>query len=248
MTDQAPLALVTGAGIRLGRAVAEGLAGRGFRLALHYHQHQAQAEELAGNITAARPRGPLPAARCFRADLRDPRGMEALLEEVEVAMGPLDLLVLSAAIYPRDPLDSIQAESFEETLRVNLSSPFLLARAVGLRMKERGRGQIIGLLDWSVERPYVDRLPYTMAKAGLRSGLFGLARALAPEVRVNGLGLGAVLLPEGSSELLREQIRRAAPLQRLGTPADVVQAVLYLWDAEFATGVILPVDGGRSIV
>lgn len=246
------LALVTGAGIRLGRAVSEALAERGLRLALHYHHHQAEAEALAGEIRLARPpaappAGP-PAALCFPADLAEPLSVTALSAAVESAMGPIDLLVLSAAIYPRDPLDQIDPKRFEETLRVNLTSPFLLAREVGLRMKARGRGSIIGLLDWSIDRPYVDRIPYTIAKAGLRAGLLGLARALAPEVRVNGLGLGAVLLPEGTPDDLRERIRLAAPLRRIGTPADVARGVLYLADADFVTGSILPVDGGRSVV
>jgi pteridine reductase len=217
------------------------------RLALHCHRHRVEAEALAREIEAARPAAEQ-SALCFPADLRDPNGAEALARSVEAAMGPVDVLVLSAATYPRDPLGEIRSDAFEDTLRVNLTSPFLLARHVGLRMKERGGGRIIGLLDWSVDRPYVERLPYTIAKAGLRSGLVGLARALAPEVRVNGLALGAVLLPERTSPAMRERIRRAAPLRRLGEPGDVVRAVLYLLDAEFTTGVILPVDGGRSIV
>lgn len=247
MTARPPLALVTGAGIRLGRAVAEGLAARGFRLALHYHRHGVEAEELARALRAARPAEAEPVALCFSADLRSPDEVPPMLDRVESTLGPIDTLVLSAAIYPRDPLEEIQLQTFEETLRVNLTSPFLLARACGLRMKGRGAGRIIGLLDWSVDRPYPDRLPYTIAKAGLRAGLVGLARALAPEVRVNGLALGAVLLPEGTGEELRDRILRATPLRRIGDPADVVRAVLHLLDADFTTGAILPVDGGRGI-
>jgi len=247
MPTHVPLALVTGAGIRLGRAVAEGLAARGMRVALHYHQHGAEAEDLARALARERAGAPAPPAQCFRANLASAEEVERLAEAVEASMGLPDVLVLSAAIYPQDPLESIEAGRFEETLRVNLTGPFLLARRLGLRMRQRGGGQIIGLLDWSVDRPYVDRIPYTIAKAGLRAGLLGLARALAPEVRVNGLALGAVLLPEGTSPDLEERIRRATPLRRIGAPADVVGAVEYLLDAEFVTGTILPVDGGRSI-
>ena len=162
-------------------------------------------------------------------------------------MGPIQGLVLSAAIYPQSPLAEVDAANFEETLRVNLISPFLLARTAGLRMKARGRGAITALLDWSVDRPYADRIPYTIAKAGLRAGVLGLARALAPEVRVNGVALGAVLLPEGTTTQLEERIRTAAPLQRIGTPGDAADAVRYLMQAEFVTGTILTVDGGRSV-
>jgi pteridine reductase len=240
-----PLALVTGAGIRLGRAVTEMLARHGYRVALHYHRHREQAEGVAARINqdgAAAGR-----AACFAADLSDPSAMEPLVEDVEREMGPLDALVLSAAIYPRDPLEGLRPDAFEETLRVNLVSPFLLARTVGLRLKARGHGTITALLDWSVDRPYVDRIPYTIAKAGLRAGVLGLARALAPEVRVNGVALGAILLPEGTPPELAERIRTAAPLQRIGTPDDAANAVRYLVQSDFVTGTILTVDGGRTV-
>jgi pteridine reductase len=244
MAERDPLALVTGAGIRLGRAVSEMLAGDGFRVALHYHQHRDQAEALATQLRQHET--DFGRAACFAADLSSPHTMEPLVDRIEQEMGPLDALVLSAAIYPRDPLEEVDPASFEETLRVNLVSPFLLARAAGLRMRARGRGTITALLDWSVDRPYTDRIPYTIAKAGLRAGVLGLARALAPQVRVNGVALGAVLLPEDTSAALTERIRVAAPLQRIGTPTDAAEAVRYLMHADFVTGTILTVDGGRS--
>jgi len=241
------LALVTGAGVRLGRALAEGLAGAGLRLALHYHQHAAEAEELAGSIRRARPLAAGTPAECFPSDLGDPAASASLVEAVESRLGPISVLVLSAAIYPREPLETITPAALEATLRINLVSPFLLASTLGPRMKARGGGNILALLDWSMDRPYADRLPYTMAKAGLRAGILGLARALAPEVRVNGLAPGAVLLPPGLDPEAAERIRQAAPLREIGTPAQVVEAALYLLRAEFVTGTILTVDGGRSI-
>ena len=217
------------------------------RLALHYHQHGAQAEELAQIIHRSRPDEAQTQALCFPADLGRPETIAPLVDEVETRMGPVAVLVLSAAIYPREPLANIAADSFETTLRINLISPFLLAHALGMRMKARGNGRILALLDWSLDRPYADRIPYTVAKAGLRAGILGLARALAPEVRCNALAPGAVLLPEGTDPALEERIRRAALLRELGTPADVVEAALYLLRADFVTGTILTVDGGRTI-
>lgn len=248
MELQGKLAVVTGAGIRLGRALSEGLAEEGMRLALHYMQHEKEARDLADRIRASRPGQEIPQADCFQADLGHPASISRLSEQVETRMGAVDVLVLSAAVYPRAPLDEITPESMESTLRVNLSSPFLLARDFGLRMKRRGGGAIVVLLDWSMDRPYRNRLPYTMAKAGLRAGVFGLARALAPEVRVNAVSPGAVLLPEATEESYRERVLAATPLGRIGTPEDVVSAAVFLLKSEFVTGTIVTVDGGRSTV
>jgi len=253
------VALVTGAGIRLGRAVSEALAARGMRLALHYRQHGEEAEQLASSIRWSRGQHASPAsgadgartgppeAGCFAGDLADPTSMAALAASVEERMGPVDALVLSAAIYPRQPFRDITPEALEEALRVNLSSPFLLASEIGRRMLERQSGHIVILLDWSLDRPYVDRLPYTLAKAGLRAAVPGLARALAPHVRVNGIAPGAVLLPEGTSPELTERIRRASLLQTIGKPGDIAEAVIYLLQSRFVTGSILTVDGGRAV-
>jgi pteridine reductase len=255
MQMQGRLALVTGAGIRLGRALAEGAADRGMRLALHYHRHGREAEELAARVRASRaglahpssPAAASPQALCFPADLSRPEEAEALAETVESAMSGIDVLLLSAAVYPREPLEGITATALEETLRVNLVSPFLLAREIGLRMRARGGGRIVALLDWSLDRPYVDRIPYTIAKAGLRAAVHGLARALAPEVLVNAVAPGAILLAEGTSEAYRERVRAATPLGRLGEAQDVVRAAFHLAESDFVTGTVLVVDGGRSV-
>jgi pteridine reductase len=241
------VALVTGAGVRLGRALSEGLAGRGMRLALHYNRHAGEARELAERLCASAFIVPQPAAECFAADLDRPESAVALIRTVEERLGPIEILVLSAGVYPREPLPQVDPARFESTLRVNLTSPFFLAKEAGLLMKARGSGHIIAVLDHSLDRPYTDRIPYTIAKAGLRAGVLGLARALAPQVRVNAIAPGAVLLPEGTDEDLRERIRKAALLQRIGNPRDVVEAALYLIDSEFVTGSVLTVDGGRAI-
>ena len=114
-------------------------------------------------------------------------------------------------------------------------------------MKRQGSGLIVNMLDWSIDRPYPDYLPYGIAKAGLCAATRGLARALAPEVRVNGIAPGTVLLPDGMEEARAEAIRKAIPLGRTGEPADIAEAVVYLLGAEYATGTILTIDGGRSL-
>lgn len=234
-------ALVTGAGVRLGRAIAEGLAEQGASLRLHASGHHAEAEALAEALRArGRP------AEVLRADLRDPRDLDRLVEFAD-RDGGIDLLVLSAAVYPRVPLDQVEPESFAETLQINLTAPALLGSRAGLGMKRRGRGAIVTLLDWSMDHPVPEYLAYTAAKAGLRAVTLGLARALAPEVRVNGVSPGAVLLPEAAEPDFARRVAAATPLGHVGEPRDVVEAVCYLATAEFVTGSILTVDGGRTV-
>jgi pteridine reductase len=150
-------------------------------------------------------------------------------------------------LWEATPLATLSAEEVDRALAINLRSPFLLAVRLGRAMKEAGEGVIINVLDWSVDRPYADYLPYGIAKAGLAAATRGLARGLAPEVRVNGVAPGAVLLPEGIDHKEADTIRRAIPLQRIGQPSDVAEAVVYLALAEYVSGTILTIDGGRSV-
>lgn len=236
-------ALVTGAGIRIGRTIAETLAAHGVHLALHHRSSDQETRAVAAGI---RKRGQ--EAETFAADFGIPGQAESLVTRVEAEFGPLDIVVLSAAIYPRQAVQEITRASYDEVSQVNLASPFFLARDAGLRMKARGHGNIVTLLDWSIDRPDPEYLPYQIAKAGLREATYGLARALAPEVRVNGVSPGAVLLPEGTSEERRGNIIRKTPLQKIGSPEDVAEAVVYLLEGgDFVTGVVLKVDGGRSL-
>ncbi len=239
--------LITGGAVRLGRALSEAVAEQGGPLAIHFNSSRRQAEELLSTLRNTRDPAERELVRVFAADFTRPASALDLLDRVEKSLGPVNRLILSAASYPRDPVGDIEPESLERTLRVNLSTPFLLANEAGVRMKARGAGVIVALLDWSLDRPYADRIPYTMAKAGLRAGLMGLARALSPEVRVNAVAPGAVLPPDDMPGEMRERIRKATLVGRTGSPGDIVQAVLYLLDAGFVTGTVLTVDGGRSL-
>jgi pteridine reductase len=236
-------ALVTGAAVRVGRAIAEALAAEGMNLVLHYYTRRDETEALA---TEVRGRGRR--AIAMQADLSDPAKARALADGAWQELGGLDALVLSASSYPRLPLAALDPERVEETLQINLVSPFVLGQRIGLRMRERGHGSIVTLLDWSIDRPDPEYLAYHVAKAGLKEVTRGLARALAPQVRVNGVAPGAVLLPEGTTEDKRHRIEKKTPLGRIGSPADVAQACVYLLSAPFVTGAVLTVDGGRSLV
>lgn len=239
-----PVALVTGGGLRVGRAISLALAVRGFDLALHYRRSRGEAEEVAAAAEEAGGRADL-----FAADFSQPGEAERLAAEVLDTVGVPTVLVLSASSYEREPLPAITAEGFRRTLETNLLAPFLLAQSLGLAMRGAGRGHIITLLDWSLDRPDPEYLAYQAAKAGLREVTYALARGLAPEVRVNGIAPGAVLLPEGTSADRCEAVRRKTLVGHLGAPEDIARAVLYLIEAEhFVTGTVLRVDGGRALL
>lgn len=237
-------ALVTGGALRLGRAIAEALAARGAHVGIHYRHSGEAALELTERFRADGLR-----SEAFQADLAEPTQALDLADRVEERLGPLDILVLSASEYPElDPAE-IGLEDMERTLRTNLVSPFLLAHRLGYRMQARGGGQIVTLLDWSIGRPDPKYLSYHISKAGLREATFALARTLAPEVQVNGIAPGAVLLPEDTPEDRARRIAAKVPLRRLGSPQDIASACLYLLEAgDFVTGSVLTVDGGRSVV
>jgi len=239
---QGQVALVTGSGARVGRQIALRLAEAGMAIAAHYHTSRSGAASL---VEAVRSRGGV--ARAYGVDLGEADGVEHLASAALRDFGGIDLLVNSAAAWPRTPVASLTPGDFDRVLAIDLRAPFLLSVRIGRAMKEKGRGQIINLLDWSLERPYPDYLPYGIAKAGLAAATRGLARALAPEVRVNAVAPGPVLLPEGMEAERSERIRRAIPLGRIGKADDVADAILYLIQASYATGSILTIDGGRSL-
>ena len=240
--EKTPRALVTGAARRVGREISLTLARKGYQIAAHYHRSETEVATLVDEIISSGG-----SATPFGADLSEPGGAESLAERVLEFSGPVDLLVNNASLWKPTSLNDLTADEFDRMLAINLRSPFLLALDLGRAMKKCGSGQIINILDWSVGRPYANFLAYGIAKAGLAEATRGLARALAPEVRVNGIAPGAVLLPEETDSEQERAILRAVPLGRIGTPGDVAAAVLYLAEADYATGSILTVDGGRSV-
>ncbi|MDT8436605.1 MAG: SDR family oxidoreductase [Gemmatimonadota bacterium] len=235
-------ALVTGGAVRVGRAIALALGAAGWRVAVHWRTSQAEARAVVARLEALGPGG-----TALQADLADPARAEALPGEAAAALGGLDLLVNSAAIFPsHDPL-AVPAAEWDRVFAVNLRAPFLCARAAARVMGEAG-GAIVNLIDTGWDEAWPSYIPYVATKAGLASVTRGLARALAPRVRVNGVAPGPVLLPadEDTPEGRRAAAARTA-LGRVGTADDVAQAVLYLASAPYVTGEILRVDGGHHL-
>ncbi|MBM3456961.1 MAG: SDR family oxidoreductase [Armatimonadetes bacterium] len=237
-------ALVTGGAIRVGRAIVERLAAEGAQVGFTYLSSAETAAELVQTLRKAGVR-----SRAVRCDQREPTQIRDAVADITGRLGPVDLLVNSAAVFRRTPLSEATVEEWDHHLDTNLRGPWLFMQAVGPSMKERGTGAIVNLLDVAAERPYPGYLPYCASKAGLECLTRGVARVLAPEVRVNGIAIGTVLWPEEYPDAARENTVARTPLARVGTPEDVAAAVAYLAaEASFVTGAILTLDGGRRLV
>ena len=223
----------------MGREIALELARAGADIVVHYRTSAAEAEETAEEIRALGV-----GCELVAGDLADPDD----LTRVATEYSGVDVLVNSASIFPRTPLADVTIEQWDEIHAANLRAPFFLAKTIGLAMKERGIGAIINITDWCAERPYRGYLPYGASKAGLVALTKGLAKALAPEVRVNAVAPGPVMFSETMTEAERDVVLRKTPLGREGSPGDVAAAVRFLAEsAGFTTGASLTVDGGRQI-
>lgn len=237
------VALITGAGLRLGRAMALDLANQGFDLVLHANRSAKAVETLAKELRAQGR-----AVKVLKADLSNARQAEKLAREAWAAFGGVDLLVNNAGIFGPTPLEKLNAAALDEYYAVNLRAPYILAAELGRRMRAGKGGSIVNLACVSAAKPWKDYVPYSISKAGVAALTVGLAKLLAPKVRVNAIAPGTVLPPEDMPARQREALRARLPLQRLGRPEDIVRALRYLVAADFVTGQVLYVDGGRSVV
>ena len=236
-------ALVTGAGRRLGQAIAVGLAQAGCDVAVHYHGSADGAAATARDIRAAAKER---RAELLRADLSDAAAARGLADQAATALGRLDIVVNSAAIMVRQPLETVTPESWDATMDLNLRAAFFVSQGA-LPHLRRAKGKIVNLADVAGFEPWPAYVPHCVSKAGVVMLTKALARALAPDVTVNAVAPGPVLLPEEWDAPSRSHIRDTTPLGRLGAPADVVNAVRFLLENDFVTGTILVVDGGRLI-
>jgi pteridine reductase len=238
------VALVTGAGARIGAAIAAGLHGRGCDLLLHCNANRAGAEEQAARLNAARP----DSAAVAQADLSHQQGVESLADQLRADFGRLDVLVNNASRFYPTPVGATLAWQWEDLLNSNLRGPWFLVQALLGELRAAG-GSIVNILDVHAERPMAGHAVYCIAKAGLAMLTKSLARELAPTVRVNGVSPGAILWPEAEpGAAARHSILGRTALGRLGDPADIASAVAYLaLDAPYVTGQILAVDGGRLL-
>jgi pteridine reductase len=235
------VALVTGAGRRVGRALAEALGRAGARVVVHYGASDAEAEFVVQAIRSAGGE-----AESLQADLTDAAAAAPLIDEAIARFGGLDVLVNSAAVMERTPLGSVTAEQWDSMFALNLRAPFLLSQAAAPALSARN-GVIINIADLAAFETWPAYIPHSITKAGIVQMTRALARVLAPSVRVNAIAPGAVLLPDDWAGESAERLNETTPLRRIGSPDDVVGAMLYLIGADYVTGETIIVDGGRHV-
>ncbi|NUQ91644.1 MAG: SDR family oxidoreductase [Gemmatimonadaceae bacterium] len=235
------VALVTGGGRRVGRALALALGRAGARVAVHYNGSAEGARETCAEI--ARAGGE---AAPFHADLVDGAAPGALVGAVVERFGGLDVLVNSAAVMERTPFGAVTPSQWDAMFALNLRAPFMLAQAAAEHLVARG-GAMVNIADLAAFETWPAYLPHGLTKSGIVHMTRSLARILAPAVRVNAIAPGAVLLPDDWDDGSASRLEDTTPLRRLGSPDDVVGAMLYLLGADYVTGETIIVDGGRHV-
>jgi len=233
-------ALVTGAGRRLGQAIAIGLAESGCDVAIHYHGSERGAGETARAVRAAGRR-----AEVLQADLTDAAAAKGLADRAAHALQRLDIVINSAAIMERQPVEDVTPASWNATLDLNLRAPFFVAQGAVPHLR-RAKGKIVNLADVGGLEPWPGYVPHSVSKAGIVMLTKALARALAPDIAVTAVAPGPVLLPDEWDDATRARFEQSTPLG-LGTPADVIAAIRFLLESDYVTGTVLVVDGGRLI-
>ena len=232
--------LVTGAGHRVGRALAVALGKEKMSVAVHFNSSASEANETVRLIESEGGK-----AKTFQFDLSQRDAPEKLIDAVMKQFGSLDVLINSAAIMKRHSFGSITVDDWDETMNLNLRSPFFVAQAASRAMTNGGA--IVNIADLAAFETWPSYIPHSMSKSGVVKMTEGMAKVLAPSIRVNAIAPGAVLLPDDWSETIGERIVDTTPLRRLGEPQDVVDAMLYLLKANYITGDTIIVDGGRHI-
>ena len=245
MSQTTPVALITGAGRRIGAYVANTLHQAGHRVIVHYHRSADDANALVSQLNAVRP----DSALALSADLCDLEQINTLAQAALAHWQRIDVLINNASSFYPTPLATATAAQWDDLMGSNLKAPFFLAQALAEPLRQT-RGCIVNMVDIYAERPLKDYAIYSAAKAGHVMLTKALAQELAPDVRVNGVAPGAILWPEQEGPQAvdnRQSILQRVPMQRSGEPTDIASTVLFLIaDSPYITGQIIAVDGGRS--
>ena len=241
--EKGPLAgktvLVTGGGLRVGKAIAWALGMAGARVAVHHNRSRAEAERLVAKMHQHDIE-----AETFAADLSDAAAPTSLMSRVRLWAKHLDILVNSAAVFDRRAFESVPIEALDLHWALNFRAPFLLSQQAAPLLRER-KGVMVNVLDVAAFSAWKGYSHYCPTKAALAMFTRCLAVELAPDVRVCGVAPGTVMFPDDYDPGAQGEVVSKIPLGRVGKPEDVAEAVLYLATAPYVTGAVLPVDGGR---
>ena len=238
----APVAIVTGGAQRIGRAIVLALVRQGWSVGVHYRRSIDEASDLVGEIARSGGR-----AMAIAADLSREAEVASLLPAVAEALGPVSLLVNNASQFDYDSVTSASRDSWDRHMETNLRAPFVLIQAMARQLPDGTPGNVVNLLDervWSLTPHFVS---YTASKAALWALTQSLALALAPRIRVNGIGPGPTLPSPRQS---REQFERQAASMPLGhgtTPEEIARTVLYILSVQSMTGQMIALDGGQHL-
>ena len=241
-TFMAKTALVTGAGNRIGRAIASALGAAGWNVAVHYHKSRESAEGLVAEIKRCGA-----GAVAIQADLSNPNQLQAILPKISGALGLVDCLINNAAVFERDELDTLDHISWESHLAVNLTAPLLLTQAMARGLSNKEKGNVINIVDqrvWNLTPHFVS---YTLSKSGLWTMTQTLALALAPRIRVNAIGPGPTLPSKRQTTAKFKSQWQAVPLQRPTAVEEIGEAILYILGAQAMTGQMVALDGGQHL-
>ena len=233
--------LVTGAGRRVGRASALALGAQGMPVVVHFNGSRDGAEETARLIVESGGEAVIEQADLARVD-----AAYALVDRAVAWRGTLGALVNSAAIMLRTPIPDTTQFDWDRMFALNVRAPYFLSQRAAPSLAA-SRGAIVNIADLAAFESWPAYVPHGMTKAAVVQMTRAMAQALAPDVRVNAVAPGVVLLPEGWSDEGARHLQETTPLRRLGAPEDVAQAVVYLLGAEYVTGEVVRVDGGRHV-
>lgn len=238
-----PVALVTGGAVRVGRAIVEAFAQRGYAVGIHANRSVDQAQKLADSLGVP--------AKVVQAELRDEQATRAMIDQVHNEFGRLDVMINSAAIYYPQPLEEVTGEQVREYFDINTLATFIGCQHAGLKMVQQpAGGVIINIGDWAIAQPYTDYAAYFPSKGSIPTMTRMFAVELSqrnPLVRVNAIMPGPVVFPPTFTAQQREQVIATTLVKHAGSPENVAHAAVFLVENNFVTGACLPVDGGRTI-
>ena len=242
MELEGKVAIVTGGAVRLGKALALALAEQGVRLAIHYGSSAGPAEAVVEEIKAMGSD-----AIAIQADLSQPAETRSIVERVVAHFGQVDVLVNSAAIFEPGNWDDTTEANWDRHFAINLKSPFFLSQAFAAQVGREGAGHIVNIADWRGVRPGPDHGAYTLTKAALIAMTKSLALALAPNIQVNAIAPGLILPPPGQDQSYLESKADQVPAQRVGSPQEIANALIFLLRSDFVTGDLIFVTGGEHL-